>query len=56
MFKLDLQASEKLFVLFITAGDPLPEVSVELAKSLKKRVPRHWSLVLHTQTRLQTVR
>ncbi|PLS07449.1 tryptophan synthase subunit alpha [Bacillus halotolerans] len=36
MFKVDLQQSGKLFIPFITAGDPLPEVSVELAKSLQK--------------------
>lgn len=32
----NLKASEKLFIPFITAGDPLPEVSIELAKSLQK--------------------
>ncbi|WP_369888212.1 tryptophan synthase subunit alpha [Bacillus halotolerans] len=36
MFKVDLQQSGKLFIPFITAGDPLPEVSIELAKSLQK--------------------
>lgn len=36
MFKLDLQPTEKLFIPFITAGDPVPEVSIELAKSLQK--------------------
>ncbi|UQZ46471.1 tryptophan synthase subunit alpha [Bacillus sp. PK3-037] len=36
MFKADLQQSGKLFIPFITAGDPLPEVSIELAKSLQK--------------------
>ncbi|CAI6281495.1 tryptophan synthase subunit alpha [Bacillus subtilis] len=36
MFKLNLQPSEKLFIPFITAGDPVPEVSIELAKSLQK--------------------
>ncbi len=56
MFKLDLQPSEKLFIPFITAGDPVPEVSIELAKSLQKQAPQHWSLVFHTLTRLQTAR
>ncbi|KXZ22019.1 tryptophan synthase subunit alpha [Bacillus nakamurai] len=32
----NLKASEKLFIPFITAGDPHPEISVELAKSLQK--------------------
>ena len=30
------QPSDKLFVPFITAGDPLPEISIELAKSLQE--------------------
>ncbi|WFA03476.1 tryptophan synthase subunit alpha [Bacillus sp. HSf4] len=36
MFNLKNQSSDKLFVPFITAGDPLPEVSIELAKSLQE--------------------
>lgn len=36
MFNIDQDQSEKLFIPFITAGDPLPEVSIELAKSLQK--------------------
>lgn len=31
----NLHDSEKLFIPFITTGDPLPEISVELAKSLQ---------------------
>lgn len=45
MFNIDQDQSEKLFIPFITAGDPLPEVSIELAKSLQKREPRHLRLV-----------
>lgn len=36
MFNLKKQPSDKLFVPFITAGDPLPEISIELAKSLQE--------------------
>lgn len=36
MFNLIQKLSDKLFIPFITAGDPLPEVSIELAKSLQK--------------------
>lgn len=35
MKMFNLKKSDKLFVPFITAGDPLPEVTVELAKSLQ---------------------
>ncbi|MCC9021021.1 tryptophan synthase subunit alpha [Bacillus nakamurai] len=35
MHMFNLKASEKLFIPFITAGDPHPEISVELAKSLQ---------------------
>ncbi|GED01008.1 tryptophan synthase subunit alpha [Bacillus atrophaeus] len=36
MYNLKQKPSDKLFIPFITAGDPLPEVSIELAKSLQK--------------------
>jgi tryptophan synthase alpha chain len=56
MFNLKKQPSDKLFIPFITAGDPLPEVSIELAKSLQEAGRHALSLVFRTLIRSLTVR
>ncbi len=56
MFKLDLQPSEKLFIRLLRRAIQFLRFRLNWRSHSKKQAPQHWSLVLHTLTRLQTVR